>query len=98
MARLTAGQTQQSAAGSPADRPNGHPSVAIERRAILQAIGELTDDTGRPPTRRELLSYTGLSSHRRLTEAVTALEQAGRLRRLPGSRGLIVVRPTEMTE
>ena len=41
---------------------------------------------------------TGLASNRPLTTAVTALEQAGRLRWLPSSRGLILVPRCEAAE
>ena len=87
MARFTAGTTRQPAF----DSSNGHPTLSAARHAILEAVGQLTAEHGWPPTRRELLSHTGITSHRQSTEAVRALEQAGRLRRLPGARGLIVL-------
>ncbi|HVC82155.1 MAG TPA: hypothetical protein VNL35_16820 [Chloroflexota bacterium] len=101
MASLVAGTTRRPASAvssKPADSPNGYHSVGVERPTILEVIGELTADYGRPPARHELLVHHGLSSHRPLTDAVMALDQAGRLRRLPGSGGSIMLRPTEATE
>lgn len=84
--------------GTPAERPRVSPSVACERRAVLDATGTLTDEHGRPPTRRELLIPRGLSSHWQRTGAITALEQTGRLRRLSDVRRLTVARPPKRTE
>ena len=82
------------ACGSPA----GEVPAAVDRQAVLVTITELIASQGRPPTRRELLLHLGLSSHRQLTEALAGLVRDGRLRRLAGSRGLIVPRPSEATE
>ena len=60
---------------------------------ILQAITELTSRTGRPPTYREVLAYTGIRSHRCLSDALNELVRTGRLARLSGARNLIVVGP-----
>ena len=63
---------------------------SVERR-ILQAIKELTNRTGRPPTYREVLAYTGIRSHRSLSDGLNELVRTGRLARLSGARNLIVV-------
>jgi hypothetical protein len=62
---------------------------------VLRAIEDLTHQTGRPPTYRELLASTGIRSHQRLSACLDELVRTGRLRRLAGSRNLIVMpRPT----
>jgi SOS-response transcriptional repressor LexA len=94
MAEFTAGTIRQPTS----DGASGHASTSGVRRDILQAIAQLTADHGRPPTRRELLSHTGITSHRQMTEVVTALVRDGRVRRLPGARGLIVLHPLPVTE
>jgi hypothetical protein len=58
----------------------------------LQAIEGLTRQAGRPPTYREVLAFTGIRSHRRLSEGLNELVRTGRLVRLSGSRNLIVSR------
>ena len=67
-------------------------------RQILQAIERLSRQTGRPPTYREVLAYTGIRSHRRLSEGLDTLVRAGRLARLSGSRNLIVIRQPRSAE
>jgi hypothetical protein len=62
-------------------------------RQIFQAIEGLTRQTGRPPTYREVLAYTGIRSHRRLSDGLNELVRTGKLARLTGSRNLIVVQP-----
>jgi SOS-response transcriptional repressor LexA len=94
MAQFTVGRTQQPSSSS----ANVHSSSSSAPRDILEAIAQLTADQGRPPTRRELLSHTGITSHRHVTEVVTALVRDGRLRRLPGARGLIVLPPLPVRE
>lgn len=94
MAQFTIGTTRQPASSG----ANGHSSLSGAHRDILEAIGQLTADHGRPPTRRELLSHTGITSHRQVSEVVTALVRDGCLRRLPGARGLIVLPPLQATE
>ncbi len=64
--------------------------LPLDRR-ILQAIDGLTRQTGRPPTYREVLAYTGIRSHRRLSEGLNELVRSGRLARLSGTRNLIVM-------
>jgi hypothetical protein len=73
----------------------GTPTIddqSVEWR-ILQAITELTSRTGRPPTYREVLAYTGIRSHRSLSDGLNELVRTGRLARLSGARNLIVVGP-----
>ena len=73
------------------DSPAATDDLPLEQQ-ILQTIERLSRQTGRPPTYREVLAYTGIRSHRRLSEGLDALVRAGRLARLSGSRNLIVVR------
>jgi hypothetical protein len=71
--------------------PRTGPIDAVHCAHILATIRRLSRLHGRPPTYREVLAAAGLNSHRRLSAGLDALVAAGRLRRLPGSRNLIVV-------
>ncbi len=56
---------------------------------VLKAFRKLQQESGRPPTVRELCRSLGLSSTRTVHDHLHALEAEGHLVRKPGARGLL---------
>jgi SOS-response transcriptional repressor LexA len=72
--------------------PDPGPEVRAHTRgdAIIEAIVTLTARDGRPPSYKEIMAAVGLRSRRLFHREIDRLVDYGRLRRLPGARGLIV--------
>jgi hypothetical protein len=61
--------------------------------ALLAAVAVLTQRDRRPPTCKELMAALGLRSRRQFYRTLEPLVASGRVRRLQGSRGLILTDP-----
>ena len=58
--------------------------------SLLASVAVLTQRDGRPPTCKELMAALGLRSRRQFYRTLEPLVTSGRVRRLHGSRGLIL--------
>jgi repressor LexA len=76
-----------------------HTDLSDTQHAILAMISDRVDGEGVPPSQAEIAKAFGFSGVRAAQYHLEALEQAGRIRRIPGqARGIRLCRPDDGDE